>query len=84
MVEPRESRWGFRFYSFREVADGTMDREEKARHVINLDKGIDGVGKIEDDEQLAHVWCATHQAWEWLPHRWLKPAPTRAPTRKRV
>ena len=55
----------FRLYSFQKVADGIMDREEKARHTIDLDEGIDEVDEIDGDEQLALVWCTTHRAWEW-------------------
>jgi hypothetical protein len=38
MVELRENRT-FLLYSFREVGDGTMDREEKARHVNRSQRG---------------------------------------------
>jgi len=26
---------------------------------------VDSLDEISDDEQLALVWCETHQDWEW-------------------
>ncbi len=45
----------------------------RTRHEVDP-RQVDELDDISGDEQLALVWCETHQAWEWhYIHRDLLP-----------